>query len=45
MVVGSVSGAASFTFHGLICTVEVHVGRSLLAPNLAAFPKGTEEVR
>lgn len=45
MVVGSVRGAASFAFHGLICTMEVHVERSLLAPNLAAFPKDTEEVR
>lgn len=37
MVVGSVNGAASFAFNGLICTTEVHVRRGLLAQNLTCF--------
>jgi len=37
MVAGSVNGAAAFAFKGLICTTEVHVSSSLLAPSLTCF--------
>lgn len=39
MVLGSVNGAATFAFNGLICTAEVRVRRGLLAPNPTCFSR------
>lgn len=40
MVVGSVHGAASFAFSGLICPAKARVTRGLLAQRLTCFPQG-----
>lgn len=45
MVVGSVHGAASFAFSGLICPAKARVTRGLLAEHLTCFRRDAEEVR
>lgn len=43
LAVVSGNGAASFAFHGLICTTEARSRRGLLASNVTALPRGARQ--